>query len=109
MIENAFSELGQGDWQVWLGPAIGKTAFEVGREVKEVYQAKSPKLELYFQPKNNGKFLADINGLAIEILNDLGVTDIYQEGICTHNNPNFYSYRRDGQTGRMAAAIVIQR
>ncbi|AKP74163.1 Laccase domain protein YfiH [Piscirickettsia salmonis] len=110
VIESTFAALGTGDWQVWLGPAIGKMAFEVGAEVRALYLKKSPKMVKYFAPKNDtqDKFLADMYGLASEILHDLGIYEIYQENICTYSDPNFYSYRRDGQTGRMATVIMIR-
>ena len=91
----------------WLGPAIGPNAFEVGFEVREQFMAKDAKAELAFK-KHGEKYLADIYKIATQRLNNLGVTQIYGGGRCTFTEKEqFFSFRRDGATGRMATLIWL--
>ena len=91
----------------WLGPAIGPTAFEVGAEVREAFMQDHPTAEQAFKPSTYaGKWLADIYMLARQRLNLAGVSDIYGGDLCTYTDAKrFFSYRRDGQTGRMGSFI----
>jgi YfiH family protein len=94
----------------WLGPAIGPTAFEVGDEVRLAFMAKDIKADAAFRavPDKAGKWLADLYQLARLRLNAAGVSQVYGGGFCTYTDSHdFYSYRRDGQTGRMASCIWI--
>lgn len=91
---------------VWLGPAIGPEAFEVGAEVRAAFMAVDPKAELCFTAKDNGKFLADIYGLVKQRLTRLGISSVSGGEYCTvTDKEHFFSYRRDGKTGRMATLI----
>lgn len=91
---------------VWLGPAIGPHAFEVGAEVRAAFMAADPKAELCFVERENGKLLADLYALAKQRLNRLGIHAVSGGEYCTLSDPeHFFSYRRDGQTGRMATLI----
>ena len=93
---------------VWLGPAIGPQAFEVGDEVRAAFVAHDPSADLAFRAGLPGKWLADLELLARQRLQAAGVTAIYGGGLCTVNDPErFFSYRRDGQTGRMASLIWL--
>jgi YfiH family protein len=104
----------------WLGPCIGPSAFEVGPEVRAAFVASDPGADRCFVPHGEGKFLADLAGMARLRLQALGITRIYgNDGSadwCTVGNPSrFFSHRRDAgvsgngfnTTGRMAAAIWI--
>lgn len=102
----------------YLGPAIGPAAFEVGDEVRQTFVAADPAAQQAFtrhsalstqhSPLGTEKWLADIYLLATQQLNRLGVERIHGGGYCTHNDPQrFYSYRRDGATGRMASLIWL--
>jgi hypothetical protein len=94
----------------WLGPAIGPTAFEVGAEVRQAFMAVDATSEQAFQPVAGGKYLADLFSLARMRLQRSGVTAIYGGGVCTYSDSqHFYSYRRDGVTGRMATMIWMGR
>ena len=101
--------------RAWLGPAIGPAVFEVGAEVREAFLAAQDAVwhgpidaafvALAPQP---GKFLADIYALARIFLQALGVQDIAGGGRCTVTERDvFFSYRRDGVTGRMATLAWI--
>lgn len=96
-------EVPPGDLLAWLGPAIGPTAFEVGPEVREAYLACVPGSAPCFTPNDRGRYLADIYGLARLVLGAAGVASVHGGGWCTHEDvQRFFSYRRDGVTGRMA-------
>lgn len=93
----------------WLGPAIGPDAFEVGAEVREAFVALDPAADDGFEPIPEGKYLADIYLLARQRLRRMGVTDIHGGEHCTViERERFFSYRREGRTGRMAALIWLR-
>ncbi|QKE62173.1 peptidoglycan editing factor PgeF [Aquipseudomonas campi] len=93
---------------VWLGPAIGPQAFEVGAEVREVFIASHTDAAQAFTPSvNAGKYLADIYQLARIRLAARGVSAVYGGGLCTVSDPRFYSYRRAARTGRFASLIWL--
>lgn len=90
----------------WLGPAIGAQKFEVGAEVKAAFCDFSAKQQAAFTPLNNDKCLADIYAIARNQLQQLGVKNISGGEYCTVSQAElFFSYRRDGKTGRMASLI----
>lgn len=90
----------------YLGPGIGPDAFEVGADVREAFLAGNPQAEAAFRPRGGEKWMADLFLLARQRLARCGVTRIHGGDLCTHSDPRrFYSYRRDGETGRMAAVI----
>lgn len=99
------------DILAWLGPAIGPDAFEVGDDVLQAFwNAKIPFLERSFIPipSKPGKYLADLHLLARSRLERIGLTEIYGGDYCTVNQAeHFFSYRRDGVTGRFASLIWI--
>jgi YfiH family protein len=97
------------DVMVWLGPAIGPDAFEVGDEVREAFISVDPSADLAFKATQEvGKWLGDLYLLAKQRLVSVGVTKIYGGDYCTFTDEaRFYSYRRDGKTGRMASVIWI--
>jgi YfiH family protein len=88
----------------WLGPAISRRAFEVGGEVRDAYVGPDPGAAACFEPNEKGRFMADLAGLARRRLAAAGVTAVHGGDRCTYSEPaSFFSYRRDGQCGRMAA------
>ena len=92
----------------WLGPAIGPTAFEVGVEVMRAFLELDPGNSACFPPSPAGRWLADIYELARRQLRALGISAIYGGGWCTFSEQErFFSYRRDGRTGRMASLIWL--
>ena len=94
----------------WFGPAIGPNAFEVGQEVFDAFVAVDANAVSAFQPLGKGKWLADIVLLARQRLATQGVHRFFGGHWCTVNDPErFFSYRRDGQTGRMATMIWLER
>ena len=92
----------------YLGPAIGPQAFEVGDEVKAAFVARSSEAAVVFRAGKPGKWFADLELLARQRLQAAGVTSIYGGGLCTFSDSQrFFSYRRDGQTGRLASLICL--
>ncbi len=92
----------------WLGPAIGPKCFEVGDEVRANFVDKDPAATLAFATKPSGKWLADIYTLARQRLQAAGVNSISGGDFCTFTEAErFFSYRRDGVTGRMASLIWL--
>lgn len=91
---------------VWLGPAIGPTAFEVREEVLTAFKAYPSATAFTATP--NGTWFADLYQLAKEQLQRLGVTDIFGGHFCTYREPQrFFSFRRSKTTGRMATLIWL--
>lgn len=93
----------------WLGPAIGPDAFEVGSEVYQQFCERDAGAAAAFKPGANGRYMADLYDLARQRLAASGVQDISGGAFCTWSDPErFFSYRRDGRTGRMASMIWIE-
>jgi hypothetical protein len=97
-----------GEILAWMGAAIGPQAFEVGDEVRQAFVAQHPEAAAAFVPHGPGKWFADIYRLARIRLDRAGVRAIHGGGRCTYTEADsFYSYRRDGVTGRMASLIWL--
>jgi polyphenol oxidase len=93
----------------WLGPAISSAAFEVGDEVRATFVAHDPAAAAAFSPNPAGRWQCDLYLLARQRLSHAGLTAIHGGGACTASTPaRFFSYRRDGQCGRMAALVWIE-
>jgi polyphenol oxidase len=96
----------------YLGPGIGPAAYEVGPEVRQAFMAVDAQAEAAFAfvPGKPGKYLTDLYALARQRLANCGVLSIHGGGYCTYTErERFFSYRRDGATGRMASLIWIER
>lgn len=104
----------------WLGPCIGPSTFEVGAEVRQAFLQNQPEAQACFQPLPQGKFLADLAGLARQRLARLGIRRVYgNDGSspwCTVTQSGFFSHRRVSQRsgaaagdtgGRLAACIWL--
>jgi len=117
VLENTVAAMGADPGQLlaWLGPAIGPRAFEVGPEVRAGFIAAAPSVQrdstrACFVPGgvSPGHYLADLYALARLRLSALGPVALYGGDACTYSSPQqYYSYRRDGLTGRMASLILI--
>jgi YfiH family protein len=90
----------------WFGPAISQPAFEVGDEVREAFCAASATAEAAFERNDRGRWQADLYLLGRQRLAAAGVHAVYGGGLCTYADPErFYSYRRDGSTGRLLSFV----
>ena len=100
---------GAGDaLHAWLGPAIGPAHFEVGEEVRSAFCRHDAQAAAAFAPNARGRWQCDLHLLARQRLSALGLRSIHGEPRCTYGEPDaFYSFRRDGTTGRMAALIWL--
>jgi len=94
----------------WLGPAIGLQSFEVGAEVRDQFLARDPSCGGAFVRNPRQRWQADLYRLARQDLARMGVTQVYGGDFdCCADAGRFFSYRRDGQTGRMATMIWLER
>jgi hypothetical protein len=120
VLENTITELlklsddqSPANLMAWLGPAIGPDAFEVGEDVVSAFADSGiPVTPNSFKafPNKPGKYLANIYQLAMGRLEASGVESIFGGAYCTvKDQERFFSYRRDGQTGRFASAIWISK
>lgn len=93
----------------WLGPAIGPAAFEVGDEVRGAFVAADPATTIAFRAAaGDGKWMADLFLLARLRLARLGVVRTYGGGLCTYaDRERFFSYRREGITGRFVSMVWL--
>ncbi len=99
------------DLSVWLGPAIGSTAFEVGQDVVDAFVRRDKAHSASFcpHPTSAGKYLADLSALATQVLRTRGVENIARSELCTYTlTDRFYSFRRERVTGRMASLIWLE-
>lgn len=98
------------DLLAWLGPAIGPDRFEVGGEVREAFMASHRSAREFFRPSTRrDHWLADLYGLARLRLAAIGVTRVSGGEHCTVSDARrFFSYRRDGITGRMATLVWLK-
>ena len=100
------------DLLVWLGPCIGAEAFEVGNDVRSAFLAVTNDAAEHFSATHNGKWMANLTGLARQRLQANGVHAIYgndgSPAWCTVGNAStFFSHRRDRVSGRQAACIWL--
>ena len=96
-----------GELMAWLGPAIGPQAFEVGKDVYDAFLSLDTKNVAAFKPHGD-RWLADLYELARLALARIGIEQVSGGQHCTYSEPDkFFSYRRDGVTGRMASVIWL--
>lgn len=92
----------------WLGPAIGPAAYQVGSEVRDSFMAHDSRAALAFSRGGDGRWQADLYRLARQRLADCGVHAVSGGDYCTFTeSERFFSYRRDGVTGRIASLIWL--
>ena len=106
----AAMQVNPADIIAYMGPAIGPQAFEVGAEVRAAFMAIEADAAESFSAIGHEKYFADIYKLAKLFLARAAVGKIYGGEFCTVGEPErFFSYRRDGVTGRMAAAVWLEK
>lgn len=110
IVENVVTQLAEPEKIIaWLGPAIGPSHFEVGAEVRDAFVNKNKVMHQCFQQVDSQHYLADLYALARIVLLKCGVKRIYGGEYCTYNQADqFFSYRREPITGRMASLIWLQ-
>jgi hypothetical protein len=98
-----------GELVAWLGPAISAPHFEVGGEVRAAFLSGDPGAGAAFAPNARGRWQCDLVVLAQRRLAALGVTEVSGGTWCTYADPGrFFSFRRDGRSGRMAALVWLE-
>jgi len=109
IVETAVEKF-DGEVMAWIGPAIGARAFEVGKDVVDAFVSVDANAMKAFIPREqDGKWLANMNQLVTQRLHRVGVDQVYYSDLCTYSDAElFYSYRRDGVTGRQATFIWIE-
>lgn len=110
ILEQGVEQLGVApeEQMAWLGPAISADRFEVGSDVYEAFVHRDAAAAQAFREGRGGHWQADLYSLAAIRLRRAGVPHIYGGGYCTYAEARrFYSYRREGQTGRMATLIWL--
>lgn len=92
----------------WIGPAISQSKFEVGDEVRQAFVDKYASADKRFMSNRPAHWLCDLPALVVDLLKRLGVADVTQSNLCSFtNDADFFSYRRETVTGRMASLIWI--
>ena len=103
VLENVVEKLQPGSLMAWMGPAIGPGVYEVGEDVRAALKG----YEYAFMPTRPGHWNLDLYAVARRKLESLGV-QVFGGGLCTYSDAErFYSYRRDGSTGRMVAYVWL--
>ncbi len=110
IVENTVAEMKSQPTWAWLGAAISQPCFEVGVEVTKAFCEKYSELESAFMAgQAEGKYQADLYAIARFILNRLGVETVLGGDQCSYLQPqDYFSYRRDAKTGRMATFVFMQ-
>lgn len=110
IVENTVTEMKSQPTWAWLGAAISQPCFEVGAEVKAIFCEKYPELAVAFiSGQIEGKYQADLYAIARFILNSLGVETVLGGDQCSYQqDQDYFSYRRDAKTGRMATFVFMQ-
>ncbi|OUY05740.1 peptidoglycan editing factor PgeF [Acinetobacter populi] len=108
IIESTLGKMQTQPAYAWIGAAISQPNFEVGAEVKAAFVDQNSDFEADFLARENGKYLADLYGIARKKLKALGIGSVTGGDRCSYaEDQYFYSYRRHAQTGRMATFIFI--
>lgn len=110
VLEAALDALGMPPAEVaaWIGPAISAACYEVDEPVRGAFEGAPGAAQAFTVTGDTGHWQCDLPALAAARLRALGVSSVEQSGLCTFSDPDrFYSYRRDGETGRMATLAWI--
>jgi len=97
------------DLIAYVGPGIGARCYEVGEDVRKAFVDRDPAAARSFAPRQNGKYLVDLYGLARQRLAAAGVAEVHGGEFCTASEERFFSFRRDRTTGRMASLIWLEK
>jgi YfiH family protein len=110
IVENVVQAMGvpPRDLIAYIGPGIGARRYEVGENVHQAFVDTDPAAARSFAPRQSGKYLVDLYGLARQRLAAAGVAEVYGGEFCTASEGRFFSFRRDQTTGRMASLIWLE-
>jgi YfiH family protein len=110
VVENVVHAMGvpPQDLIAYVGPGIGARRYEVGEDVRKAFVDRNPAAAGSFAPRQDGKYLVDLYGLARQRLAAAGVAEVHGGEFCTASEERFFSFRRDRTTGRMASLIWLE-
>lgn len=110
VVENVVQAMGvpPQDLIAYIGPGIGARRYEVGEDVHKAFVDADPTAARSFSPRQDGKYLVDLCGLARQRLAAASVAEVYGGEFCTASEGRFFSFRRDRTTGRMASLIWLE-
>jgi len=108
VLESTLKEFDGLDMVAWFGPCITQKHFEVGQDLYDAFIEQNATYTQAFRSKGDDKYLFDMKFVARQILNQHNCIDVVDSGLCTYSNKRFYSYRKDGVTGRQASFIWIE-
>jgi polyphenol oxidase len=83
----------------YVGPSIRACCYEVGSEVIEAFEERGLPIA--------GTDRVDPGAAAVAALRGAGVEEIAASDGCTSCDPRYFSYRRDGVTGRQGAFVTL--
>ena len=109
IVENTVTAMQTPPTWAWLGAAISQPCFEIGAEVKAAFCSKYPELDSAFQAgEQAGKYYADLYAIARYILQQHGINTVLGGDQCSYRQPEeYFSYRREPKTGRMATFVFM--
>lgn len=106
IIEAGVAAMGSpGGCRAWIGPAISAAWYQIGPDVREALVGHAPGWADRLSATSGGRWLADLPGMACDLLRELGVRSVTLSQLCSYSDRRFYSHRRDGVTGRTASLI----
>ncbi|AEI36133.1 MULTISPECIES: peptidoglycan editing factor PgeF [Francisella] len=108
ILEQTLKEFVGLDLVAWFGPCISGNFYEVGCDVHDKFVEQHEAYGQAFRSKSEDKYLFDMKMVARQILNDNHCFDIVDSGLCTYSNKRFYSYRKEGTTGRQATFVWFE-
>lgn len=104
IIEQGIKRFSEKELIAWIGPGIGPCHYEIDGALRHRFPQ-----QFSLRGRDDAHWMLDLPGIAAQQLLDGGVSRIFRSGLCTYcNADSFYSFRRDGQTGRFAALIWKQ-
>ena len=108
ILEETLKEFVGLDIVAWLGPCISEPYYEVGEDIHDKFLQQHENFGQAFRQKSDDKYLFDMKFIAKQILNDNHCFDIVDSSLCTYSNKRFYSYRKEGITGRQATFVWFE-
>jgi YfiH family protein len=104
VIESAVEELGETEPRAWIGPSVGPCHYQVGPRVIERFRAAYPESPVFWEG-SEADMRFDLAAAGRWVLRKAGAVVEDHEPVCTSCDERFFSYRREGNTGRQAVLV----